>query len=391
MSAVVSSVDDHRNYMLVKMHISNLLVPLFAASVLLSGCASTPTTQKQAPQSQTRQTDTAANEAVLALKEPQGKPTSVRLSPESVAIQNKENLDELNQQIEIASAKAQMMERTRIKRVGYLLGPGDAIEISVFLVEQLNKTVRVTGDGYILLPLLGAIDVEGKTVQQVQALLTQELGDKYLQSPQVTVFVTEYRSHQVAVLGAVEEPDIYNIKQPRSVLEMVSMAGGLTDAAGNRIRVQRSVIDAETGELTEELLIIDLRPLIEGLNNEASLLLSGGDSIMVPEAGTVFLEGHVHKPGGYPIKGGTTVLKALSMAGGTTFTAKKEDIQVFRRRTDGEMDNFEVNLNEIRENPQLDIELIDGDIVVIGVSKTKRGLAMFWDGLTSIFRVGATY
>ena len=377
--------------MLVKMHISNLLVPLFAASVLLSGCASTPTTQKQAPQSQTRQTDTAANEAVLALKEPQGKPTSVRLSPESVAIQNKENLDELNQQIEIASAKAQMMERTRIKRVGYLLGPGDAIEISVFLVEQLNKTVRVTGDGYILLPLLGAIDVEGKTVQQVQALLTQELGDKYLQSPQVTVFVTEYRSHQVAVLGAVEEPDIYNIKQPRSVLEMVSMAGGLTDAAGNRIRVQRSVIDAETGELTEELLIIDLRPLIEGLNNEASLLLSGGDSIMVPEAGTVFLEGHVHKPGGYPIKGGTTVLKALSMAGGTTFTAKKEDIQVFRRRTDGEMDNFEVNLNEIRENPQLDIELIDGDIVVIGVSKTKRGLAMFWDGLTSIFRVGATY
>ena len=391
MSAVVFSVDGHRNYMLVKMHISNLLVPLFVASVLLSGCASTPTTQKQAPQSQTRQTDTAANEAVLALKEPQGKPTSVRLSPESVAIQNKENLDELNQQIEIASAKAQMMERTRIKRVGYLLGPGDAIEISVFLVEQLNKTVRVTGDGYILLPLLGAIDVEGKTVQQVQALLTQELGDKYLQSPQVTVFVTEYRSHQVAVLGAVEEPDIYNIKQPRSVLEMVSMAGGLTDAAGNRIRVQRSVIDAETGELTEELLIIDLRPLIEGLNNEASLLLSGGDSIMVPEAGTVFLEGHVHKPGGYPIKGGTTVLKALSMAGGTTFTAKKEDIQVFRRRTDGEMDNFEVNLNEIRENPQLDIELIDGDIVVIGVSKTKRGLAMFWDGLTSIFRVGATY
>jgi len=112
---------------------------------------------------------------------------------------------------------------------------------------------------------------------------------------------------------------------------------------------------------------------------------------MIPEAGTVFLEGHVAKPGAYPIRGGTTVLKALSMAGGTTFTAKKDSIQVFRRRSDGDMDSYLIDLNEIREAPQMDIELIDGDIVVVGVSKGRRGLAMFWDGLTSIFRVGTTY
>ena len=169
---------------------------------------------------------------------------------------------------------------------------------------------------------------------------------------------------------------------------MVSMAGGLTDEAGSRIRVQRSIIDEKTGELAEESMIIELRPLIEGLNAEASLLLSGGDSIMIPDAGTVFLEGQVNKPGAYPLSGNTTVLKALSMAGGITFAARKGSIQVYRKRTDGEMDSFMVNLDEIRTNPQLDITLKDDDIIVISTNKAKQGLAYFWDGLTSIFRVG---
>ncbi len=362
------------------------LFSLLLAVFLLHGCASsTPSTQTQA-----KAGDEAHLEDMADLSQTESKAVSVQISPEAVSRKHQEELESLNQQIEIASAKAEMMDRSTVKRKGYLLGPGDVIEISVFMVEELNKTVRITGDGYMLLPLLGAIEAEGKTVQEVQAVLTKELGDNYLHNPQVTVFVTEYRSHQVAVLGAVEKPDIYNIKRPRSVLEMVSMAGGLTKEAGNRIRVQHAVIDEKTGELAEESLIIDLRPLIEGLNSEARMLLSGGDSIMVPEAGTVFLEGQVFKPGAYPLRSGTTVLKALSMAGGTRFAAVKGSIQVYRRRTDGEMDTYSVDLDEIRNNPQLDIELKDADIVVINTNKAKQGVVYFWDALTSIFRVGTT-
>ncbi len=362
-----------------------MLSIFLAGIVLLQGCESTPDNQAPTPAG-----DESMLENMSDLSQAEPEVASVQISPEAVARKHQDELESLNQQIEIASAKAQMMDRSTVKRKGYLLGPGDVIEISVFMVEELNKTARITGDGYILLPLVGALPVEGKTVQEVQSMLTKDLGEKYLHDPQVTVFITDYRSHQVAVLGAVEKPDIYNIKRPRSVLEMVSMAGGLTDEAGSRIRVQRSVIDKETGELAEESLIIDLRPLIEGLNAEATLLLSGGDSIMVPEAGTVFLEGQVYKPGAYPLRGGTTVLKALSMAGGTKFAAVKGSIQVYRQRTDGEMDTYSVDLDEIRSNPQLDIELKNADIVVINTNKTRQGVVYFWDALTSIFRVGTT-
>ena len=79
----------------------------------------------------------------------------------------------------------------------------------------------------------------------------------------------------------------------------------------------------------------------------------------------------------------TSTASKMFEASGTTFSAKKSGIQVFRRRTSGEMDEFPIDLNEIRENPQTDMELVDGDIVVVGVSKGKRAMAMFWEGLTS--------
>ena len=301
------------------MHKPLFLLSLLLVATLLQACASSPDTQEPPVSAG----DAAAFEDHSLSEKARPKPASTHLSPEALEQKNQDALEALNQQIEIASAKAEMTDRSVIKRIGYKIGPDDVIEISVFLVEELNKTVRITGDGYILLPLVGALHVEGKTVQEVQNLLTRELGEKYLQDPQVNVFVAEYRSHQVAVLGAVAKPNIYNIKRPRSVLEMVSMAGGLTKEAGNRIRIQRGIIDEESGELAAESLIVDLQPLIEGLNKETTLLLSGGDSIMIPKAGAVFLEGQVFKPGAYPLTSGTTVLKALSMAGGTKFTAEK--------------------------------------------------------------------
>ena len=100
--------------------------------------------------------------------------------------------------------------------------------------------------------------------------------------------------------------------------------------------------------------------------------------------------GQVFKPGAYPLRGGTTVLKALSMAGGVKFAAVKGSIQVYRQRTDGEMDTFSVDLDEIRNNPQMDIDLKDADIVVINTNKGKQGVVYFWYALTSIFRVGTS-
>ncbi len=315
---------------------------------------------------------------------------AIEISAEVAEQRKIKQLDDLNQQIALASINVTLGNEVSVVREDYKIGPGDVIEIAVFQVEDLNKIVRVTGDGYILLPLLGAVKVIGKTTTQIQNELVVGLAKDYLHDPQVTVFVSEYRSHQVAVLGAVIKPDIYNIEQPRTVLEMLSKAGGLSEESGTRVRIQRTVSDEKTGLQTREAVVLDLQILLTGENPELNFILSAGDSLMVPKAGNVFIEGAVAKPGAYQIKGNTNVLKALALAGGVKFEAVKSGIQIFRQIPSGESIVHEVDLNKIRSSQSNDFVLEDGDIVVVRGNNFKKGMAGFWKGLTGIFSIGTS-
>jgi len=289
---------------------------------------------------------------------------------------------------QLAAAAAMRAGTTRqYTQEEYRVGPGDVLDIAVFQVEELNRKARVSGSGTLILPLLGEMRVGGKTVAEVERMIADELGKKYLRDPQVSVFVEEYRSQQITVMGAVEKPGVFNVFRPRSVFEMLSEAGGLTEDAGTKVYVQKAGVDPDTGQPTQNSVIIDLKQVLESSDPALNVVLRGGDTVHVPRGGTVFVEGAVKKPGAYQMHGDVNVLKAIAMAGGSLFEAKEGDIQVFRQET-GDKQIIDVDLKAIRDGRVSDVALRDGDIVVVKSDAIKRGFAGFWRGFTGIFSLG---
>jgi hypothetical protein len=116
------------------------------------------------------------------------------------------------------------------------VGPGDVIEISVPPIEELRaRIVRISGDGTISLPFIGKVRVAGLTEEQLQETLVESL-KQYMYEPRVAVFVREYRSRQVAVLGSVTKPGLYSLNSGGdTILDMLSSAGGTTIGADPRL------------------------------------------------------------------------------------------------------------------------------------------------------------
>jgi len=203
------------------------------------------------------------------------------------------------------------------------------------------------------------------------------LEQDYLQDPQVSLFIEEYRSQQVTVMGAVQAPNVYSVRQTRSVFEMLSLAGGLSVNASDQIRVKTTQLNPDTGQLELQHLILSLKKLLEGSEAASYLRLSGGDSILVPEAGVVFVEGAVKTPGSYPMEGETSVLKAIALAGGVPWSGNEGNVQVIRDIA-GKSFAIDVNLDKVRNQKTEDVVLKDGDIVVVSYSATKRFLSGFF-------------
>jgi polysaccharide export outer membrane protein len=108
----------------------------------------------------------------------------------------------------------------------YRIGPEDLLEVQVFGVDQLTRTVRVNGRGLISLPLIGNVEVAGLTAQQAEALVVKKLGESYLQDPQVSLFIKEYTSQRVIIEGAVNKPGVYPLRGPTTLLQSLAIAGG---------------------------------------------------------------------------------------------------------------------------------------------------------------------
>ncbi len=138
-----------------------------------------------------------------------------------------------------ATARIPHMPAAAQAPTGYKIGPRDVLSISVFKVPELSKEIQVAGSGMINLPLVGDVPAAGKTARDIERDLTAKLGAKYLQSPQVKVFVTEYNSQQVTIEGAVTKPGVYSIKDKTSLLQTIAMAEGLDSTYDPTILVLR--------------------------------------------------------------------------------------------------------------------------------------------------------
>lgn len=123
----------------------------------------------------------------------------------------------------------------------YKIGPRDTLEVTVFKAPELSKTVQVSEVGTINFPLIGEVVAAGKTAREIEQEMTRALGSKYLQNPQISVFVKEYFSQRITMEGAVKKPGVYPIAGGLSLLQAMAQAGGFDDTASHTVLLFRQV------------------------------------------------------------------------------------------------------------------------------------------------------
>lgn len=288
----------------------------------------------------------------------------------------------------------------------YVVGEGDLLSIDAVNLPEMTKRVRVDGQGNITLPLVETVAVGGKTVAEVQRDLGTRLR-KYVYDPQVSVFVEEYRSQQIAVMGAVQRPGLVSeTGDHTSVLDAISAAGGMTADAGSRLYLipveSRSGTKAAAGVRTVATaddvnrladaapIVIDTAAVDETVQQQFfSLPVQGGDVIVVPRAGEFVADGWVNKPGTYPITSGLTVRGAIATAGGFAFPADKHNVRIVHSAPNGATEVRDVDYNAIVAEKTPDIFIQQGDVVEVGSSKAKLIPYGAYKVTADIIRVGA--
>lgn len=248
------------------------------------------------------------------------------------------------------------------------IGAGDLIELSVFDTPELSGKLRVSNSGEVILPLVGSIQVAGLTGIEVQNLIRQKLiAGGFMKDPQVTVFTVEYATAGVSVLGEVKSPGVYPAFGSHTLVDYISAAGGLTPMAGTHATVthagpQRSIQQVK----------ISSKVASDGENNPE---IHPGDSIFVEKTGIIYVIGEVVRPGGFPMDHDDhlTILQALALAQGTTFTAKKGATVVIRSTPQGH-ERIPENLKKILASKAPDEPLQDNDILFIPGSASRTAL-----------------
>lgn len=247
----------------------------------------------------------------------------------------------------------------------YRLGPKDLLEVRVDEASELNSEARVSDAGSISLPRVGAVSVSGKTAAEAAAEIQRLLEARFLQRATVTVIVKEFRSKPISVLGAVEEPGSLGFSGRWTLLEAITAAGGLSENHGSTIYVLRR---AENG-LTSQLEI-PVKELMTNADPRYNIPIFVNDLIRIPPAVdvTVYCLGEVAQPGAMTFKDNDriTLLAVIASAGGLTDrAASKISIRRPSGSGSGESSEMTVDFKEILNGRQPDVELREGDVVVV--------------------------
>jgi polysaccharide export outer membrane protein len=247
----------------------------------------------------------------------------------------------------------------------YRLGPKDLLEVTVLGVPEINKLeVRISEDGSITLPFLGPVSVQGLTKGELEIKLASLLEQNILQDAQVTILIREYQSNRVSVLGAVKNPGTYELLGRQTVLWILSIAGGLTNEAGEEIIVIRQLADGSSSSLR-----IPLEDLILKGDPTLNLPLEPNDIVNVPidKMVQVYVGGAVNKPGALLVKQSRipTLLQAIMMAGGFSQRASKSGVILKRTDSRGMEQQQKINVKDIIKGKMKDIPLKEGDILIV--------------------------
>lgn len=289
------------------------------------------------------------------------------------------------------------------------IGPDDLLVITIFEAPELNTTVRVSASGEISLQLLGAVHAAGLTPRELESVLQGLLRRSYMKDPHVGVFIQELQSHPVSVVGAVRMPGVFQIRGTKTVIEVLSMAQGLADDAGDTVLIMHGAGYAESGRLNgpeagrtgvapvrpregeifakydasqaaapekiAEIEVINLKKLLESADSALNAPVRPGDIVKVTRAALVYVVGEVQKPGGFVLQNNESisVLQALALAQGATHTSALSHARIIRTElSTGKRTEIPMNLGKILSGKAPDTYLQPKDIVFVPNSAAKN-------------------
>jgi len=284
----------------------------------------------------------------------------------------------------------------------YRIGFDDVLDINVFEAQELNREVRVSSAGEISLPLLETVHAAGLTPRELELVLEELLRRKYMKDPHVSVFVREMQSHPVSVLGAVRKPGVFQVRGSKTLLEILSLAEGLADDAGETVIIMRGAglqnnagRDAEmapfakdnageentagpdpskNGFPSENIVQVNLKDLLDSSDVHQNPVVNPGDIVKVLRAGIVYVVGEVQRPGGFVMKSNEkiSVLQVIALGGGLTRIASKAGARIIHTdEQSGKREQTPIDLAKILAGKAPDPMLEARDIVFVPNSAAK--------------------
>lgn len=293
---------------------------------------------------------------------------------------------------------------------GDRIGFDDVLDINVFEAQELNREVRVSSAGEISLPLLKSVHAGGLTPRELELVLEELLRRTYMKDPHVSVFVREMQSHPVSVLGAVRKPGVFQVRGSKTLLEVLSLAEGLADDAGETVIIMRGAglqngagSDAEMAFPAKEnanndnptaldpaknstpsasVARINLKNLLDSSDFQPSPIVNPGDIVKVLRAGIVYVVGEVQRPGGFVMKSNEkmSVLQVIALSGGLTRTASGAGARIIHTdEQSGKRERTPIDVSKILAGKAPDPVLEARDIVFVPNSATKTALSRGMD------------
>jgi len=250
------------------------------------------------------------------------------------------------------------------------LAPGFLLRLNVLDDVDTGGTFRIDQNGDIDVPILGTMHVAGGTVSQARAQIRKKLLDEQiLKDPQVNLAVLEYTAPEVTIVGEVTSPGKYPLLAPRTLVDVLALAGGTTMTAGNEIQITRS--GANVKPIPESLLVHYSRATDPDAVKQA--IVNPGDTVLVKRAGIVYVLGAVIRPGGYVMQeeGTLSVLQAISLANGTALAAKTGTIYLLRRNGDGAEVDIALPYKKMIRGQTAEVQLQAKDVLYVPTSELK--------------------
>jgi polysaccharide biosynthesis/export protein len=244
-----------------------------------------------------------------------------------------------------------------------LIGPGDLLHIQIYDTPEMEQRARVTDAGRIPFSFLGDVSVSGLTPGQAAERIQDRLVTAgIMKHPQVMVRVEAYATQNASVMGQVLKPGVYEIDTSRKVVEVLAMAGGLTDFADRHITIQRF------GPAKQKVDYYYSNAAASALSEDP--LVYPGDTVIVPKAAVVYVLGDVLKPGGYPISTNNskmTVLEAIALAGYANHTADVGKSKLVRETATG-VEEIDLQVSAMQKGKKPDVALLPDDVVYVPFS-----------------------